>query len=173
VIKKIAGVDEDLEDNEGEDDGAEEDAEPTILNPKLVSRFIRMWPRSIFDPPISGEGEAGRRSSIAKGIDALAKPGVYVLYRDDTPFYIGQAKRKLRSRLRQHATSVRSKRSYFWNYFSAFIVENRDHIDEVEAILIAAMPSVVTNSATPRLPKEPMSKPVADQLRRLRQKGQY
>jgi hypothetical protein len=43
---------------------------------------------------------------------------------------------------------------HFWNYFSALAVKNKNLRNELEAILIAAMPTV--NSAKPRLPKEKM-----------------
>jgi hypothetical protein len=102
----------------------------------------------------------------------LKKPGVYILYRDDVPFYVGQAK-KLRSRLRAHARGVVSSKTYFWNYFSAFVVENPNHINEVEAILISAMPSVITNSSKPKLKMEPIGEPTRSLMRDLREKGHY
>lgn len=128
---------EDLEDDlndEDQDEGRQ-------ITPKLVNKFIRMWPRAIFHTSSTEAGRKGKRTLIAKTIKALERPGVYVLYRNDEPFYVGQAKGKLRSRLRAHANTAGASRSYFWNYFSAYIVEDRSHIDEVEAILIAAMPS--------------------------------
>lgn len=50
--KQIAAVNEngdDVENIEAEDEEVDEEPELTIEHPKLVSRFIRMWPRSIFD----------------------------------------------------------------------------------------------------------------------------
>jgi hypothetical protein len=85
------------------------------------------------------------------------------------PFYVGKAK-KLRSRLRQHASGVVSLKSYFWNYFSGFVVEE-SHIAEVEAMLISAMPSVITNSSTPTLQRVPTGKPIRRLMRELRRKG--
>jgi hypothetical protein len=42
-----------------------------------------------------------------------------------------------------------ARRYNFWNYFSAFAIEDSAHRDEVEAILISAMPTA--NSATPKI----------------------
>ena len=77
-------------------------------------------------------------------IELLKKPGCHILYRDGVPYYIGQAK-KLRGRLWQHACVPDSRYYNFWNHFSAFVVEDPDHRNEIEAILVAAMPTA--NSA--------------------------
>ena len=44
-----------------------------------------------------------------------------------------------------------ARRYNFWNYFSAFAIEDSDHRNEVEAILISAMPTA--NSSTPKITK--------------------
>jgi hypothetical protein len=79
------------------------------FQPKLVESFIQMWPRAIFETPAQPRG----RKTIASTIKELEKSGVYVLYRDDVPFYVGKTEGKLRFRIRQHAINVGSKRSYF------------------------------------------------------------
>ena len=169
-LDEVEDVDDDLA-VEDADDPEEGQALPISL---LVTKYIRMWPRAIFNTPGAVEGHRGKQPSIAMTIDELKKPGVYILYRDDQPFYVGQAKRRLRSRLRAHANNVGSVRSYFWNYFSAFIVENPDHIDEVEAILISAMPSVISNSSTPKFENRVRMGPsVRKLMRELKEKGQY
>jgi predicted GIY-YIG superfamily endonuclease len=155
---------DELEDGFDDADAEDPDEGPALANTSLVSKFIRMWPREIFNVR-AGDGQRG---FLARSISELEKPGVYVLYRDDVPFYVGKTTGKLRSRLRTHATGVVSLKSYFWNYFSAFIVTNKSHIDEVEAILISAMPSVISNSSTPRLKKVPMGVPVRKLMRELR-----
>lgn len=136
-------------------------------------KFIRMWPRAIFTTPGPAQGKPGKPRSIASSIAELEKPGVYVLYRDDQPHYVGQTKGKLPSRLRSHATNIGSVRGYFWNYFSAFVVEDKRQIDGIEAILIAAMPSVLSNGASPRLERHRMGKPTRDLLRNIRSTGRY
>jgi hypothetical protein len=135
------------------------------IQPKLVRNFIRMWPRAIFSTPGLTAGRRGKAPAIARTINVLKKPGVYVLYRDDQPFYVGQAKNGLLHRIWAHANGVGSLRTYFWNYFSAFIVEDRKLIDEVEAIVISAMPALLSNASNPRLPRVRMEKPVRDLIR--------
>ena len=99
---------------------------------------------------------------MARGLEFLNKPGVYVLYRDDEPYYIGQAD-KLRRRLWNHARRPESRYYHFWNFFSAFAVEDTAHRDELEGVLIASMPTA--NSAKPKLRRERMPKEVCDLLR--------
>lgn len=119
--------------------------------PAIVSRYARMWPREVFNV---------RGLAKEKELDILADPGVYILYRDDVPYYIGKAKR-LRSRLFSHARRPGSKYDLFWNYFSVFVVKEPEHRAQVEAMLIAAIPTA--NAAKPWLERQPYP----DQVRRL------
>jgi hypothetical protein len=64
---------------------------------QIVEEYARMWPREVFDCLIPNEN-GGRKKILGKGLDLVNEPGVYVLYRDDIPYYIGQAT-KLRQRL--------------------------------------------------------------------------
>jgi len=75
----------------------------------LVSNYMRMWPREIFDR----EDVRGKRKD--RKLDALNKGGVYVLYRDDEPYYVGQADHNMRGRIGQHATIPTQRRYLFWN----------------------------------------------------------
>jgi hypothetical protein len=68
---------------------------------RVVANTARMWPREIFDH-VADDGVSPNKP-LAKSLEFLNNPGVYVLYRDDIPYYIGQAG-KLRSRLWAHAT---------------------------------------------------------------------
>jgi len=105
-----------------------------------------------------------RKKVMAKGLSFLEGPGVYILYRDDEPYYIGRAT-KLRSRLWSHAIQAEGRYFHFWNFFSAFAVPNRKHRDELEGVLIAAMPTA--NSANPRVQREQMPREVRDLLRNM------
>jgi hypothetical protein len=97
-VRKSEPADEAVDPAVEEDDGRE-------VSSILVSQFVRMWPREIFDAAADG------RSTVAHEIEALEHTGVYILYRDDKPFYIDQAKKtKLRFRLRQHATNPNARR---------------------------------------------------------------
>jgi hypothetical protein len=110
-----------------------------MSNDFKAGQFFRMLPRALFHM------KDGYK--ILK--DNLRNPGVYILYRDDKPYYIGKTKKTLFRRLKNHALNPNGRRYNFWNYFSAFVIkDDTDHIDEVEAILISAMPTA--NSAKPK-----------------------
>ena len=126
---------------------------------KLVKEHLRMWPQRIFDRvDIIGKGKEKR-------LNELRKAGVYILYRDDEPYYVGQAK-NMRGRIGSHATDPTSRLFHFWNYFSAFVIEDSGMRSEVESILITAMPT--TNNANPKLPKIRTPNEVRDLLREMR-----
>ncbi len=125
----------------------------------IVTGYARMWPREVFG--------GGRGSPLKKEeLEFLEHAGVYILYREDRPYYIGQAKR-LYGRLWSHAIQAEGRYYHFWNFFSAFAVGDQKHRDELEGILIAAMP--IANSAKPKLKKEKMSRGVRDLLRKINQ----
>ena len=96
--------------------------------------FFRMWPRALFH--------------MQKGKEFLRKhlsgPGVYVLYRNEEPYYIGRAN-NLFKRVRNHALRPNARRYNFWNYFSAFEIEDTAQRDRIERILIRAMPTIEGN----------------------------
>ena len=98
-----------------------------------------------YDPP--------RTKWLYKTIALLTQPGVYVLYWDDVPYYVGQAK-VLRGRLAAHARVPVSRYFNHWNYFSAFVVDE-DELDRLEAILIAAMPTANGRKPLKREPFPP------------------
>lgn len=66
----------------------------------IVIEYARMWPREVFD--IIEE----RKLTIK---EILNKRGVYVLYRDEHPYYIGKAKSSLFKRLHDHANKSTDK----------------------------------------------------------------
>jgi hypothetical protein len=59
-----------------------------------------MWPREMFDH-LDPDGTR-KNTTLAKSVVFLNRPGVYILYRDDVPYYVGKAER-LRRRLWAHA----------------------------------------------------------------------
>ena len=131
----------------------------------LVTSYARMWPREVFDRDVSVKDPPRRKLTLARTLDILKKPGVYILYRDGVPYYIGKAT-KMRSRLWQHALNPKTRHYNLWNFFSFFVVEDPDQRDEIEGILIAAMPTA--NSARPKLPREQLPKEVTAMLRETR-----
>jgi hypothetical protein len=127
-----------------------------------VKVYARMWPREVFDyRTLNGN----RKQALAMSLEFLNKPGVYVLYRDDVPYYIGKAA-KLRHRIQDHATKVGGRYYNHWNFFSAFVIENSRNRNEIEGILIAAMPTA--NSANPKLQREKLPDAVKDMVRMIR-----
>lgn len=131
--------------------------------PKAVSAYARMWPREMFDH-LDPDGMR-KSTTLAKSVDFLNQPGVYILYRDDVPYYVGKADR-LRRRLWAHAMKPEARYYNFWNFFSAFVVADPDQRNEVEGILISAMPTA--NSAQPKLPKEKLPHEVIKMVRKIR-----
>lgn len=126
---------------------------------KIIAGYAEKWPREIFDIKDGNK-------LLASVQDKLKSPGVYVLYRDDHPYYIGKTKGPLFRRIWGHANASRDKYYNFWNYFSAFAITNDRSIDEIEALLIASMLTV--NSATPKIPRISMPRDAARILQRER-----
>jgi hypothetical protein len=109
---------------------------------KIITKFARMWPRQFFEGP--------KRPPWADGIwKELDFPGVYVLYRDEHAYYVGQTKTRLYGRIWFHANRPQTRHFNFWNFVSAFVVPAPRHVDQVEALLITTM--TTANRATPKI----------------------
>jgi hypothetical protein len=72
-------------------------ASVNLKDSRMVSGYARMWPRAIFYTKALNEF-TGRKRGLSKELDFLKQGGVYALYWNDTPYYVGKAA-KLRSRL--------------------------------------------------------------------------
>jgi hypothetical protein len=110
---------------------------------KPITMYAKKWPRQLFNC------RDGRRL-VVKQIDMLSEPGVYVLYKDDEPYYVGKAK-MLRRRLRVHANRPTDRYYDFWSSFSFFVVNDPTIRSQLEGALIAAMPTA--NGARPKFKK--------------------
>jgi len=121
----------------------------------IIDSYLKMWPREVFDIRMGN-----KQLPVVRAL--LDAPGVYVLYRDDHPYYVGRATRRLRDRLHSHANRPGDRYYNFWNFFSAFVVPDRRHIPDVEGILIAAFPT--ENAATPRFRRVKLPAAVATAL---------
>ena len=110
----------------------------------ITTGHASLWPREIFDVRENGK-------LLAETIEFLREKGVYILYRDEIPYYIGRTSGPLFKRLCGHATNPTKKRYKFWNLFTAFAVPDEYERQELEVVLIAAMPTA--NSAQPILNK--------------------
>ena len=127
-----------------------------------VIGYASMWPREVFDYKQSGRVLASQLPFLTQ------QKGVYVLYRDEHPYYIGKSGDSLFARLQGHAMNPRRRYYNFWTHFSAFAVPDKKGRDELEGILIAAMPTA--NGAKPRFgTKERLPKPVSNLMKKLRQ----
>ena len=122
---------------------------------ELLIGYTGLWPREVLEAP----------DLFSEVKEKLCTPGVYVLYRDDVPYYIGQAAGPLYRRLRSHARKTTGRRYYFWNFFAAFVVPE-EHINEAEAMLIAAMPTA--NSAKPKISPIKLSLQTRNRLKEIR-----
>ena len=121
-----------------------------------------MWPREVWDI-------LEDNALVLRKMPELQESGVYILYRDDVPHYIGKTKKALAKRLHDHSNKTSDKYFNFWNYFSFFVVPDPDHVDEIEGILIASM--TTANSAAPRIERIRMPKPIPAILRKARRKA--
>ena len=127
------------------------------MDKPIVTQYAKMWPREVFDL------RDGNR--LHADLDLLKKRGVYVLYRDDKPYYIGKAG-KMFGRIWAHANQPDDPYYNFWNFFSAFVVPDKSHVGEVESILIASTPTA--NRATPRIERLKMPAKLATLLKKRR-----
>ena len=122
---------------------------------KILLGYTGIWPREALEAP-----------ELRKEVEAkLGQPGVYVLYRDEVPFYVGQAAKTLWRRLYSHAMNPVDTYYFLWNFFSAFKVPG-NHIDEAEAMLIGAVPAA--NSSKPKIEPIKLSRPARNALKAIR-----
>jgi hypothetical protein len=133
--------------------------------PLIIQEYARMWPREVFDCLIPNANGKGKQTRLVKRLELLDKPGVYVLYRNEIPYYIGQAA-PLRARLWHHASYPGARYHNFWNFFCAFVVLEKSQRNEIEGILIASMPTA--NSAKPKIKKAKMPSEVIKMAAKIR-----
>jgi hypothetical protein len=131
----------------------------------IIAGYAKMWPRAIYD--IS----RGRESKFDKELmeTKLSHPGVYILYRDDQPYYIGKTKGPLHVRIYHHANHTGDAYYNFWNFFSAFAVPDVNHLSEIEGLLIASIPTA--NAAQPSIERIGLPKEIASVITELRRKA--
>jgi hypothetical protein len=120
----------------------------------LIGGYAKLWPRELCD----------FKSTDRRLKTSSDRLGVYILYRDDDPFYFGKAPASVFSRIQQHA----NKHYRLWNYSSAFVVRNKKYIRDVEGILIAGIPKT-SNRQEPRFRRIRLPKQVLTALRARRE----
>ena len=115
----------------------------------MIEGFAEFWPREVFDL------REGKHGLLKDELINFKGPGVYILYREDEPYYIGKSKNNVSSRLHSHANKLGGRYSRHWNYFSVFMIPV-DKVLDLEGILIAAIPKAA-NSAKTKMKKIPLS----------------
>src|SRR5688500_15369894 len=128
-----------------------------MMKETMVQAYIRMWPRRVYNIKTGNKHFESVRQVLRQ------KPGIYILYRDGMPYYIGQAINLWR-RIRNHAINQNSKHFHLWTHFSAFILSDTDHIDELEGLIIAAFGMGISNSSRRRMKRILLPKDVAREL---------
>jgi hypothetical protein len=114
----------------------------------VVECYARTWPREVI------EFINDRRAKDVNDIVAiLEQPGVYVLFKGDTPHYAGRAT-NLRKRLLTHMR-IGGRYANLWTHVSLFIIQDEGHRIAVESIVIASIGNTA-NSAKPRIKKIPV-----------------
>ena len=134
---------------------------PRVKQERIVTGIAQLWSRDILD-----FRDGKRYLEQVKNL-FLKKAGVYILYRDDKPYYIGQA-RNLFKRLVGYARNPNNSHFNFWNHFTAFVVSEPKYLDDIEAILIRAMP-FADNSSKPKISKIKIPSSVSGRIRVKRQ----
>jgi hypothetical protein len=110
----------------------------------MINAYIRMWPRQVYNLKIGNKHLESIRQELHQ------KSGIYILYRNGTPHYVGQA-RNLWRRIRNHTINQNAKHYHHWTHFSAFILSDIEHMNELEGLIIAASGLGIANSARHRM----------------------
>ncbi len=132
------------------------------MTKKIVTQYARMWPRQVWD---IFDG----KHLVVRKLPELQQSGVYILYRDDVPYYVGKTKTALAKRLHAHSNKSTDRYFNYWNYFSFFVVPDPEHVDEIEGILIASM--ATANSASPKIDQVQLPKEISKVLREARRRN--
>jgi hypothetical protein len=83
---------------------------------KKSAGYARMWSPEL----VTCKHE---KRAVVRELEILSQPGVYVLSRDDVPYYVRKVT-TLRRCLWSDANPLISKNYNFWNYFSMFAIED-------------------------------------------------
>ena len=124
---------------------------------KMIKAYIRMWPREAYNLKEGNKHLESVRKELRQ------KPGVYILYQNGQPYYIGQAK-NLWYRIRNHAINQNAKHYHLWTYFSAFILTDTDYMNELEGLIIATVGTTTANGAIMRMKRILLPKDAAKRL---------
>jgi hypothetical protein len=124
---------------------------------KMITAYIRMWPREVYNIKDGNKHLESVRQELRQ------KPGIYILYQNGQPYYVGQAK-NLWYRIRNHAINQNAKHYHLWTHFSAFVLSDIQHINELEGLVIAAFGMTTANSSRMRMKRILLPKDAAKRL---------
>src|ERR1700677_1544775 len=100
---------------------------------EFVTGYGKLWPREVF--------RIQKKNRILINDEKkFHKPGIYVLYRNAIPYYVGKASKNVVYRLQDHANKPSDTYYHNWNFFAFFLMQT-NFLDMVESILISAMPT--------------------------------
>jgi hypothetical protein len=95
----------------------------TIIEAPIIHHCGEMWPRN----PENIEKVLGSKAG---------GQGIYILFDGSTPMYVGRG--NIRQRIQ---SAVKSKRSgQCWDHFSWYVVPDKKHEQEIEALLLRMLP---------------------------------
>lgn len=123
----------------------------------MIKSYVRMWPREIYTIKDRNKPLDSVRKELRQ------KPGIYILYQNGQPYYVGQAK-NLWNRIRNHAMNQNAKHYHLWTHFSAFILSDTQHINELEGLIIPAFGSGIANNSRRRMKRILLPKDAAKRL---------
>ncbi len=122
----------------------------------IIASVAQLWPREIFYIKNGKKYSDDVKELFSK------KSGIYILYRDDKPYYIGQTE-NLFKRLKNHAININAKHYNFWNRFTAFEVRS-EFLNDIEAILIKSIP-LADNDKNPKIDRIKIPKIIAKEIK--------
>ena len=94
-----------------------------IRKPTLVYGYIPKSPSAFLNISIFER----EMEKMLKG-----KAGIYVLYKRNKPYYVGQASKNLFGRIRWH---FKDRHKGKWDSFSVYIIRRVKYLDDIEALL--------------------------------------
>jgi len=127
----------------------------------IIKAFIRLWPREVYDMKSNGKNIESVKNEL------FGKPGIYVLYRDEKPYYVGQAV-NLWKRIKRHAVNQNSKQFHGWTKFSAFILEDKKYMNELEGLILSVLENETANGAKQKITKIPLPADARKALAKLK-----
>ena len=133
-------------------DTSEEFNEEIDSSPVLIRRYGEFWdPEGVNWKKLNTLLGCKNRNSKGDQVEITGLQGIYVLFKDYSPIYVGKAYREsLGSRLKKHWRSPRTRKR--WDLFSWFeISPSSAGVSENDAAVIATIEALLIMVCAPRL----------------------